>query len=126
MANPLIKPKSSTVASKVPVSSDLALGEICVNHADRRLYSRNPSTGEVYKLAGTKDAPDRVWAFDLSSDGTTTFLGYLLYADFPNTGSVYDSANWEISRTIFNSSGTTSSESSASGQWSNKENLTYA
>lgn len=126
MANPIIKPKSSTVASKVPLATDLALGEICVNHTDRRLYSRNPSTGEVYKLAGTKDAPDRVWAFDLSADGTTTYLGFLLYSDFPNSGSVYDSQNWEISRTIFNPAGTTSSESSASGQWSNKTNLTYA
>jgi hypothetical protein len=126
MANPIIKPKSSTVASKVPLATDLALGEICVNHTDRRLYSRNPSTGEVYKLAGTKDAPDRVWAFDISSDGTTTYLGFLLYSDFPNNGSVYDSANWEISRTIFNSAGTTSTESSATGAWSSKESLTYA
>jgi hypothetical protein len=126
MANPQIIPKRSTVSGRVPETTDLALGEICVNHADRRLYSRNPSTGEVYKLAGTKDAPDRVWAFDLSADGTTTFLGFLLYSDFPNTGSVYDSANWEISRTIFNSAGTTSTESSATGQWSNKENLTYS
>ena len=126
MPNPIIKPKSSTVASKVPASSDLALGEICVNHTDRRLYSRNPSTGEVYKLAGTKDAPDRVWAFDISADGLTTFLGYLLYSEFPNSGSVYDSANWEISRTIFNASGTTSTESSATGAWASKESLTYA
>ena len=126
MANPQIIPKRSTVTGRVPETTDLALGEICVNHADRRLYSRNPSTGEVYKLAGTKDAPDRVWAFDISSDGTTTFLGFLLYSDFPNTGSVYDSANWEISRTIFNPAGTTSSESSATGAWANKGNLTYA
>jgi hypothetical protein len=126
MANPIIKPKSSTVASKVPLATDLALGEICVNHTDRRLYSRNPSTGEVYKLAGTKDAPDRVWAFDLSADGTTTFLGYLLYSEFPDTGSVYDSQNWEISRTIFNPAGTTSQESSATGAWANKGNLNYA
>ena len=126
MANPIIKPKSSTVASKVPASSDLALGEICVNHADRRLYSRNPSTGEVYKLAGTKDAPDRVWSFDISADGTTTFLGFLLYSDFPNTGSVYDSAAWEISRTIFNSAGTTSTESSATGAWSSKTSLQFS
>jgi len=126
MPNPIIKPKSSTVASKVPLATDLALGEICVNHTDRRLYSRNPSTGEVYKLAGTKDAPDRVWSFDISSDGTTTYLGFLLYSDFPNSGSVYDSESWEISRTIFNPAGTSSSESSATGAWSNKESLTYA
>jgi hypothetical protein len=125
MANPKIIPKRSTVAGKIPTTSDLSLGEICVNHADRRLYTRHPN-GEVYQLAGTKDAPDRVWAFDLSADGLTTFLGYLLYSEFPNSGSVYDSPNWEISRTIFNAAGTSSSESSATGAWSNKPNLTYA
>jgi hypothetical protein len=126
MANPQIIPKRSTVTGRIPNTTDLALGEICVNHADRRLYTRNPSTGEVYKLAGTKDAPDRVWAFDLSSDGTTTYLGFLLYSDFPNSGSVYDSPNWEISRTIFNSAGTTSTEASATGAWSNKTNLQFS
>ena len=125
MANPKIIPKRSTVAGKIPTTSDLSLGEICVNHADRRLYTRHPN-GEVYKLAGTKDAPDRVWSFDISADGTTTYLGFLLYADFPNTGSVYDSAAWEISRTIFNAAGTSSAESSATGAWSNKGNLNYA
>jgi hypothetical protein len=126
MANPQIIPKRSTVTGRIPSTTDLALGEICVNHADRRLYTRNPSTGEVYKLAGTKDAPDRVWAFDISSDGTTTYLGFLLYSEFPNTGSVYDSPNWEISRTIFNSAGTTSQEASATGAWSNKTNLQFS
>ena len=126
MANPQIIPKRSTVTGRIPNTTDLALGEICVNHADRRLYSRNPSTGEVYKLAGTKDAPDRVWAFDLSADGTTTFLGYLLYSEFPNAGSVYDSPNWEILRTIFNAAGTTTQEASATGAWSSKETLTYS
>jgi hypothetical protein len=126
MANPQIIPKRSTVTGRIPSTTDLALGEICVNHADRRLYSRNPSTGEVYKLAGTKDAPDRVWAFDISADGTTTFLGFLLYADFPNSGSVYDSESWEISRTIFNTAGTTSTEASATGAWSNKTQLQFS
>ena len=67
-----------------------------------------------------------MWSFDISADGTTTYLGFLLYSDFPNTGSVYDSESWEISRTIFNSAGTSSAESSATGAWSNKESLTYA
>jgi hypothetical protein len=126
MPNPTIIPKKSVQASAIPTTSQLALGEICVNHADRRIYSRNPSTGEVYKLAGTKDAPDRVWSFDISSDGTTTFLGFLLYADFPNNGSVYDSESWEISRTIFNAAGTSSTESSATGAWSNKTSLQFS
>jgi hypothetical protein len=126
MPNPTIIPKKSVQASAIPTTAQLALGEICVNHADRRIYSRNPSTGEVYRLAGTKDAPDRVWAFDISSDGTTTYLGFLLYSDFPNAGSVYDSQNWEISRTIFNAAGTTSTESSATGAWSNKTQLQFS
>ena len=124
MANTQIVPKLSTVAGKIPTADQLAPGAISINHADRRIYAKHPN-GTVYKLAGTKDAPDRVWAFDLSADGTTTYLGFLLYADFPNNGSVYDSANWEISRTIFNAAGTTTQESSATGAWSNKGNLNY-
>jgi hypothetical protein len=125
MANTQIVPKLSTVAGKIPTADQLAPGAISINHTDRKIYAKHPN-GTVYKLAGTKDAPDRVWAFDLSSDGTTTFLGFLLYSDFPSTGSVYDSPNWEISRTIFNSAGTTSQESSATGAWSSKETLTYS
>ena len=125
MANTQIVPKLSTVAGKIPTADQLSPGAISINHTDRKIYAKHPN-GTVYKLAGAKDAPDRVWAFDISSDGTTTYLGYLLYADFPNTGSVYDSAAWEISRTIFNSAGTTSQEASATGQWSNKTNLQFS
>ena len=124
MPNPTIIPKKSVQSGAIPPT--LALGEIAINHADRRLYSRNPATGEIYKLAGTKDAPDRVWSFDISADGTTTYLGFLLYSEFPNTGSVYDSAAWEISRTIFNTAGTTSTEASATGAWSNRTSLSYS
>lgn len=122
MPNPTIIPKKSVQSGAVPPT--LALGEIAINHADRRLYSRNPATGEIYKLAGAGEAPDRVFVFD--SAGDTTYLGFLLYADFPATGSVYDSANWEISRTIFNAAGTTSTESSATGAWSSRTNLQFS
>jgi len=125
MANTQIVPKLSTVAGKIPTPDQLSSGAISINHTDRKIYAKHPN-GTVYKLAGAKDAPDRVWAFDISSDGTTTFLGYLLYSEFPNTGSVYDSANWEISRTNFNAAGTTSTESSATGAWSNKTSLQFS
>ena len=124
MATPQIIPKKSTVPGKIPTAADLALGAISINHADRRIYSRDPSTGEVYKLAGAKDAPDRVWIFD--SDGDTTFLGYLLYSDVPATGSIYDAPNWEISRTQFSADGTTSTEASATGAWNSKASLSYS
>jgi hypothetical protein len=125
MANTQIVPKLSTVAGKIPTADQLSPGAISINHTDRKIYAKHPN-GTVYKLAGAKDAPDRVWAFDLSADGTITFLGFLLYSDFPNAGSVYDSQNWEISRTIFNAAGTTTQESSATGAWSNKQSLTYS
>ena len=123
MANPTLIPKKSTVAGKIPTTSDLALGEICVNHTDRRIYARSPH-GEVYKLAGAKDAPDRVFVFDAVGD--TTYLGYLLYSDVPATGSIYDSTAWEISRTQFSADCNTSTEASATGSWNNRTSLTYS
>jgi hypothetical protein len=52
MANVLI-PKKSTVAAKVPTTSDLALGEIAINHADKKLYARHPSSGIVQSIGGS-------------------------------------------------------------------------
>lgn len=123
MATQII-PKKSVVPGKIPVVADLALGGISINHADRKLYSRNPSTGEIYKLAGAKDAPDRVWVFDAIGD--TTYLGYLLYSEVPAIGSIYDAPDWEISRTIFAADGNSSTEASATGAWSNKQNLQFS
>jgi hypothetical protein len=124
MANPQIIPKKSTVPGRIPTTADLALGAISINHADRRIFARNPSTGEVYKLAGAKDAPDRVWIFD--TDGDTTYLGYLLYSDVLATGSIYDAESWEISRTIFAADGNSSQEASATGAWSDRSTLSYS
>jgi hypothetical protein len=122
MPNPTIIPKKSVQSGAVPPT--LALGEIAINHADRRLYSRNPATGEIYRLAGAGEAPDRVFVFD--SAGDTTYLGYLLYSDVPATGSIYAAEAWEISRTQFSADGNTSTEASATGAWNYRTALTYA
>lgn len=124
MPNPTIIPKKSVQSGAVPTTSQLSMGEICVNHSDRRIYSRNPSTGEIYRLAGAGEAPDRVFVFD--SAGDTTYLGYLLYSEVPATGSIYDAADWEISRTQFSADGNSSTESSATGAWSSKTQLSYS
>ena len=124
MANPTIIPKKSVQSGAVPTTSQLSLGEICVNHSDRRIYSRNPSTGEVYRLAGAGEAPDRVFVFD--SNGDTTYLGYLLYSDVPSTGSIYDAPDWEISRTQFSADGNSSSEASATGSWNSRSSLQFS
>ena len=57
MANVLI-PKKSTVAAKVPTTSDLALGEFCVNSADKIIYYRQPDTGNIVQLGGSDLALD--------------------------------------------------------------------
>ncbi len=123
MATQII-PKKSVIPGAVPTSDQLALGAISINHTDRRIFARNPSTGEIYKLAGAVEAPDRVFVFD--SNGDTTYLGYLLYSDVPSTGSIYDAPDWEISRTQFSADGNSSSESSATGSWNSRTTLQFS
>ena len=36
----VIKPKKSETASSVPSTSDLVVGEICMNVADKKIYTR--------------------------------------------------------------------------------------
>jgi hypothetical protein len=52
MANPRIIPKKSTVVAKVPMTGDLENGEICINHADKKLYAKHPSTGAIQEIGG--------------------------------------------------------------------------
>ena len=68
--------------------------------------------------------PDKVEVFDII--GSNLYYGKLAYADFPNSGSIYDSALWDINKTTTNDNGDVVSEASATGAWSNKQNLTYA
>jgi len=117
-----IIPKKSTVAGKVPTTSDLGLGEICLNHADHVLYSRHPGTGTVYAIGA--GSAERFWAFALS--GNTVYLASISTSDFPSSGSVYDVTLWDINKTTTNDNGDVVSESSAIGAFSNKQNLTYA
>jgi hypothetical protein len=51
MANPKIIPKKSTQSLKAPIASDLDFGEIAINHADKKLYARHPSTGVVQEIS---------------------------------------------------------------------------
>lgn len=48
---PKVITKKSTVAGKVPLSSDLDIGELAVNTADKKLYTKH-SDGKVV-LIGT-------------------------------------------------------------------------
>lgn len=52
MANPRIIPKKSVQAGRVPLTTDLEGGEICINHTDKKLYAKNPSTGAIQEIGG--------------------------------------------------------------------------
>lgn len=71
MANVLI-PKKSTVAAKQPTTSDLALGEIAINHADAKLYARHPVSGAVQEIGGGGSVTIDTTAADLLSFSSGT------------------------------------------------------
>ena len=121
MATQII-PKKSSVAGRIPTSDQLGIGEILQNLTDRCLYSKD-AAGNVYRI-GTRPVPDKVEVFDLI--GNHLFYGKLAYSDFPNSGSIYDSSLWDIARTTTDSAGNVLSETSATGAWSSKTNLTFS
>ena len=71
MANVLI-PKKSTVPAKQPTTSDLALGEIAINHADAKLYARHPVSGAVQEIGGGGSVTIDTSAADLLSFSSGT------------------------------------------------------
>ena len=91
MANPTIIPKKSTQAGKVPSTTDLALGEIAINHADAKLYARNPSTGDVYELVGGGGGGGEVGvSVDLDAMFSTAFENYYHEVNYSGSGDITD------------------------------------
>ena len=86
MANKIIIKKSS-VAAKVPLASDLEIGEISVNLADQKLYSKNASgtvilvgssaTGTVTSVSGTGTVSGLTLTGTVTSSGSLTLGGTL-------------------------------------------------
>ena len=79
MANPIIVPKKSTIAARVPANADLASGEICINHADKKLYAKHPSTGVIQEIGGMSVhshdeiySPDSSQLLELQNNGNLT------------------------------------------------------
>jgi len=51
----VIKPKKSETASAVPTTSDLAVGEICMNVADQKIYTRKSNNSIVVVSSHVSD-----------------------------------------------------------------------
>ena len=101
MAASKIIPKKSVV-SKIPLSTDLESGEICINHADRKLYAKHPSTGVIQEIGAYEHSHDELY----SLDGTQ-------HLEFQNNGSLV--LNGSTTLTLPSASGTLATLSDVSG-----------
>ena len=63
MAASKIIPKKSVV-SKIPLPTDLESGEICINHADRKLYAKHPSTGAIQEIGAYEHSHDELYSLN--------------------------------------------------------------
>jgi hypothetical protein len=117
----VLKVKRTTVSGRIPTAAQVATGELALNLADRRLYSKD-HTGEVFPLVSGPGAA----IFLHAADGTTLYLGRLSWTDYPASGPAEDAEEWTIYKISTNASGDVTSEQSAVGAWSNKANLIYS
>tara|TARA_R110000751_G_scaffold199825_1_gene304625 strand:- start:461 stop:892 length:432 start_codon:yes stop_codon:yes gene_type:complete len=69
MAN-TIKLKRSSTASAVPVSGDLVVGELAINTADRKLYTKHGST--IVEVTSTYTHPNHSGDVVSAADGAMT------------------------------------------------------
>jgi hypothetical protein len=117
----VLKVKRTTVAGRIPAANQVATGELALNLADRRLYSKD-HTGEVFPLVSGPGAA----IFLHAADGTTLYLGRLSWTDYPASGPAEDAEEWTIYKIATNSAGDVTAETSATGAWSNKTNLQFS
>lgn len=73
----ILKPKRSETASSVPTTSDLAVGEIAVNTADKKLYVRD-SSNNIKAIGGGITATDSTSTADVETiqfnDTSTAYM----------------------------------------------------
>jgi hypothetical protein len=127
-----IKPKKSTVPGRIPSTADLSFGEVAVNLADKKIYSRD-STGIIQLALPTREELRAINPRDPSLYqhlsaviGYDAYSGRLEWDDYPATGEPDDSPAWTIYKISTNSAGDVVSEQSATGAWSNKTQLQFA
>ena len=118
----VLKVKRTTVSGRIPTANQVATGELALNLADRRLYSKD-HLGEVFRLARPRDPSDYLLLHAVS--GTTLYIGRLSWTDYPSSGPAEDATAWAIYKITTSASGNVTSESSATGAWSSKETLSY-
>ena len=121
-----VRIKRSSTPGAIPTAGQIASGELALNTADRKLFAKD-STGTVFVLAAPPAADPSLYLWQHAVDGANLYIGRLEWADYPaSSGSPDDVASWTIYKITTNFAGDVTAETSAIGQWSNKQNLTYA
>ncbi len=74
----LLKLKNSSVSGKVPLTTDLAFGELAINYADGKLYFKKSdgTTIDYFKSGGVTSFNGNTGDITLSSSDITNALGY--------------------------------------------------
>jgi hypothetical protein len=119
----VLKLLRSTVPGRVPTAAQVAEGSLALNLADRRLFSKDHNN-EVFRIARPRDPSD--YQLLHAADGNHLYLGRLAWDDYPATGPAEDAAEWTIYKITTNSAGDVVAEQSATGAWSNKQNLQFS
>lgn len=94
MANTIIVKKSSVVG-KVPLATDLQVGELAVNLADQKIYSKNAS-GTVVQLGGGSGSGDVVGPSSATDNALVRFDGTTGKLVQNSTSSLDDSGNLDV------------------------------
>ena len=81
MAGTVVKIKQSSVAGKAPEAGDLQQGELALNTADVKLYSKNAAGAIITLAAGATDHEDIVDFGDVNRD--------VIYDGGSSTGVLY-------------------------------------
>ena len=71
----IIKPKKSETASAVPTTGDLAVGEICMNIADQKIYTRK-SDNSIVVVSSHIDASSTSVGGDLTGTVSNAPVSY--------------------------------------------------
>ena len=120
----VLKPKKSETASAVPTTGDLAVGEICMNIADQKIYTRKSDNSIV--VVGSHIETD-VGGTSVGGDGTGTVSNIQIGANTVGVTelNVSDGTNGQVLKT--NGSGTLSfTDSGATIQQATSKAVTMA
>ena len=89
----VIQIKKSSVAGKVPDAADLAVGELAVNLADKKLYTKD-ADGDVISLGGDKEVPSG------DTPPTGNEVGDLWFEEVSQELYYWNGTTWKVVATV--------------------------